>query len=307
MENVRNQLNRISSLNYRLEILENVYSLIYMTAHDLKNDEDQTSDEDDNNEAQKLPGLTAPTKNEIFIEQQMNNESVRSEFEIIKSPNELGLGIHEEFSIYSAVESAEEKKLKAHFNYRSRSDFGESLSQMGSMTEIDDDEMDGGRHENRKRSLLSLYRRNAGGGGSFLVNDYLCRDILLLVNDLLLAFSFKQAMPKLEDSVTTAHCSISIKELVARASKLQQVVGDTLWRYQLVKPDVVSLEYGVLDGLLVDVDGNGRREQETEVYELMKKRKQMETHKKKNNADSYLAFSMSGRENDDSRKILRIR
>lgn len=314
LDNVRAQLSHMNPLNYRLEILENVYSLIYLSAHDLKNDEDHTSDEEDNIEIQKLPGV-AMTKTEIFIEQQMNNESMRSEYDIINT-SELAAAGHEEFSIYAG--DAEDKRLKPNFNYRSRSDFGGSISRLGSVTEdFDDAESQGG--HGRKRSLISLYRRNAGGGGSFLVNDYLCRDILLLVNDLLQVFRDKGSMmSKLEDLSPMTYCSIlSVGEVSERASKLQQVVADTLWRYQLVKPGVVSLEYGVLNGVLVEgVDGvmfsgggGKQKEQEVEVYELMKKRKQMEASKMKSRAESYLAFSLEKSTVEDmmTRKMIKIR
>ncbi len=47
LEKVRSIVSQIKPMNYRLELLENIYSLIYLSINDLK-DADQESDDDDN-------------------------------------------------------------------------------------------------------------------------------------------------------------------------------------------------------------------------------------------------------------------
>lgn len=126
---------------------------------------------------------------------------------------------------------------------------------------------------------MSLYRRNAGGGGSFLANDFLCRDILLLIKDLLQNITAKQV--KSDDLIAT-NCSVkTLKEFQNRSAKLQQFVCETLWRFKLVKTEHVKLEFGVVS--TIGCEANSARDknnrEESMIYELMKKKKHAESLK----------------------------
>lgn len=139
---------------------------------------------------------------------------------------------------------------------------------------------------------MSLYRRNAGGGGSFLTNDFLCRDILLLVKDLLQNITTKQI--KSEDLIAT-NCSIkNIKEFQSRSAKLQQLVNETLWRFKLVKTDLVKLEFGMVSNILNEANSTKfkNNREETVIYELMKKKKHAETLKSNESYSIGKSFEM---------------
>ena len=72
-------------------------------------------------------------------------------------------------------------------------------------------------------------------------------------------------------------CSIqNSTELNSRLTKLQQVITETLWRFQIVKSELVQMEYGKVNNLysndLNTVKSISDR-QENMVYELMKERR----------------------------------
>ncbi len=143
-----------------------------------------------------------------------------------------------------------------------------------------------------------MYRQNAGGGGSFLVNDFMCRDILLLVKELLQEYNVKHVI-KQEDLKAVA-CSISsVKELNSRSVRLEQVVTDTLWRFQLITRDLVRLEYGLITNSLASGDANSAsarsHAQETQVYEVMKKRKELEMARKNASGNNNQKLAAGGR------------
>lgn len=82
LENVRKIMINLNPLNQRLEILENLYSLIYLSAQDLKEIEDQYSDEE---EAEQQH-----VSNNDSLNKTTRNDSIRSEYEIINT-TELGI------------------------------------------------------------------------------------------------------------------------------------------------------------------------------------------------------------------------
>ncbi len=86
-------------------------------------------------------------------------------------------------------------------------------------------------------------RRNAGGGGSFLVNDFLCRDLLYLLKDLIADLKQKNFTDSDVNQYLT--CSIVNKtEYNLRLIKLQQLINETIWRFHIVKNDSIPSDYG---------------------------------------------------------------
>jgi hypothetical protein len=113
-------------------------------------------------------------------------------------------------------------------------------------------EEDGGGDDayDKRRNKLSLYRRNAGGGGSFLINDFLCRDLLIVLKDLLGAYTSSAVSAEHVIPSNTFVCSITTSgELVARSSKLVQLVGETMWRFQLIRNEAIKIEYGQITAM----------------------------------------------------------
>ena len=75
-------MTHLNPVNQRLEILENLYSLIYLTAQDLKEIDDQYSDEEESEHQF--------TSNNNSMNRTVRNDSIRSEYEIINT-TELGI------------------------------------------------------------------------------------------------------------------------------------------------------------------------------------------------------------------------
>ena len=308
LESVRAIINQIMPLNYRLEILENVYSLIYLSCSDLKESEEKDDEDTDEDDADKTSQIfSEPEDKKFSLEpyESIGNTNNNDDFEIV---DELTLAngnkIYDaDFSIYGAGTNASKEQqvtnLKKNSNYSSKSTLGSYYSngsnsssrynrQFSSNFGAEDDV-----YSKSKKSKMSIYRRNASGGGPFLVNDFLCRDILLLVKDLLQTFSSslsqqKPAMAKSasssslllnEETITnlnSINCSISnSKELNTRFSKLQQIVNETLWRFQIVKCDSVQIEFGHINNLSFDSQTarSVSDRQESLVFDLMKERK----------------------------------
>jgi hypothetical protein len=298
-ESLKKIINQIQPLNYRLEILENIYSLIYLSSNDLKetdekskqNDEDDYSDEDylDNeiSSKQKL------TKSQTTLT--TNRSSNLSEsFEILSTsletnqknidPSTAKTATYDvEFSIYATEKTSTEPKLDGKaFSIKKR--HSQSVSSNSSRKFYREYSSNGGVDEGADGSLTSLYRNNAGGGGSFLVNDFLCRDILIMVKDLV-QMGFKSANSSNTNNTATTdtnfttytHCSIQTSsELNARLTKFQQIINETLWRFQIVKCDLVQMEYGKINNLFIENLQSAKSindRQENMIYELMKERK----------------------------------
>lgn len=105
----------------------------------------------------------------------------------------------------------------------------------------------------------------------------MCRDILLLVKDLLQQFQSVNKSTKTDSEASTLlNCSIlTAQEVHKRSSKLQHLVNETLWRLQLVKCEQFQIEYGKINCVLYDVNSSTaiNEVQEMIIYELMKTRK----------------------------------
>lgn len=211
LEHVKQILNQISPLNFRLEILENIYSILYISSGDLKEPDEEQSEEDSSEK--EITYQTDP-------------------YEVLKPSDET------EFSIYELANNpdATNRSLK---------------STQGSCYSQSD-------QDNNKNRKLYLLRRNAGGGGSFLVNDFLCRDLLLILKESLQIFSKSTSKEP---------------ELSARSVKLIQLVSETLWRFQIVKPDSVQIDFGKINHICLENESVSfvNEKEQNLVYELMKK------------------------------------
>ena len=217
LDSLRKIVNQIQPLNYRLEILENIYSLVYLSSNDLK-DSDESDDKfedddgdysDDDDEAENVKGrvhpagkLLANNKSETTLA--TNRSSNLSEsFEILStSMDETKVNSHTnassavnandaEFSIYASerVEEAKrEQQTLAPPLLLLQKRHSPSISSSSSRRFYREYSSNGGVDDEMRASgggnLTSFYRNNAGGGGTFLVNDFMCRDLLLMVKDL---------------------------------------------------------------------------------------------------------------------------
>jgi len=125
--------------------------------------------------------------------------------------------------------------------------------------------------------LITFYQQNVHRCGQFLVNEFFCRDILQLVKDLLQELHAKSIIK--QDELDTSNCSItSVKDLNSRVIKLQELVNSTIWRFQLITRKETGIDYGLITTNQEPTDIN--KQQKTQVYELMKKRKEKEMTRK---------------------------
>ena len=294
---IRKIINQIQPLNYRLEILENIYSLIYLSSNDLKDIDDKSKDNDEDDYSEDDLDIVISSKQKLSNKSETtlttNRSSNLSEsFEILSTSTETNqrnapttTSYDAEFSIYATDKPPSEKQegklssKKRHsqsVSSNSSRKFYREYSSNGGADE--DDEL---RLRNNGGSLTSLYRNNAGGGGTFLVNDFLCRDILLMVKDMV-QMGFKStnannAASTIEANINYSHCSIQTQiELNSRLAKFQQIINETLWRFQIVKSDLVQMEYGKVNNLFMENLQSAKSindRQENMIYELMKERK----------------------------------
>ena len=212
LEGVKRILNQIQPLNYRLEILENIYSLIYLSSNDLKDSDEQDKEDegdysdDDEFDNEKLNAvhkgdnlkLSSPVSNQN--ERTTRSSNISESFEILSTSleanksaaksNASNSNFDVEFSIYGADKNNKQEKTSKRHSHSNSSNSSKRFYREYSSNGGNDENGDSG-------GDISVYRNNAGGGGSFLVNDFLCRDILLLVKDLVQAgFSSNQKMNK---------------------------------------------------------------------------------------------------------------
>jgi hypothetical protein len=286
LEQLKKILSEMQPINYKLEILENIYSLIYVTFSDLKEQQDDDDDEEEGNDFEE----NANNNPEININ---DNKLSETEQEYEKD----GYDIINEYpptltrpKIFNKICSRDETVELSIYEPSdvnkggSKSTLGScysyNISNSGSSARFDDDDYD---HDDQKKknNKMLIYKRNAGGGGPFLCNDFICRDILIFLQEILKnQFSNISKLTNLDYDANSLNCSISnLNDLQIRAEKLTKIVQDTLFRFQLIKSDQVKMEYGQV-GLLSCSSANHdsslstKFEQEQNlVYALLKKRK----------------------------------
>ena len=83
--------------------------------------------------------------------------------------------------------------------------------------------------------------------------------------------------PASQSNFTYIQCSIqNANELNIRLAKLQQILNETLWRFQIVKSDLVLMDYGRVNHLFAENHHTAKSindRQQNMIYELMKERK----------------------------------
>jgi hypothetical protein len=336
LDTVKEILSTMAPLNYKLEILENLYSLIYLSSHDLKEpleDEDDEDEEDivddgqpadlgrrqsdgkGSNEANEMsafdndgydiinefstsgnnnmlkPAVSATTKISGGSVKRNSRDIQEGDLSIYEIENQIRLKRNSDAGARSAKSA-----LGSYCSFASIS--GSSRYHHSGTCDEDDDENNA---YGPRRNKLNLYRRNAGGGGPFLINDFLCRDLLIVLKDLLNVYTTLKRPEQSGDSVAivpfnSLACSITTaSDLSARSSKLIQLVNESLWRFQLIRNDAIKIEYGqIITMSSVNADGDEKvtaaitsEIEQNIVYELLK------TSRKRANSSSSLYSSLN--------------
>jgi hypothetical protein len=74
------------------------------------------------------------------------------------------------------------------------------------------------------------------------VNDFLCRDLLLLLKE---AVQITQPQQQQQQQLQ----SNSNDTTTTRLSKIQKLINETFWRFQVIKPEQILLDYGRISNL----------------------------------------------------------
>ena len=231
---VRKMVNEIKSVRFRVEILENVYSLVYLMSNHLKDDDNDG--DGDSNEDDKVPLLNSQVENNISnvldkLNENYKNEQISVEKSIYADTDNLKFETEKKFNTYD----------NSHISFNSESSKQNESSLLNT--------------ECSNREYNHIIKKNAAGGGSFLCNEFLTRDLLHLLKDLIgdLNSFIKQTNEQKQEKYS--YCSsMSFDEMNLRFLQLQQVVNETMWRFQLVKSSKISNEYGKFSLNILEVD-----------------------------------------------------
>ncbi|RNA16340.1 Zinc finger FYVE domain-containing 26 [Brachionus plicatilis] len=247
LQNVKLIITKIDSFDYRLEILENIYALIFVTSNDLfkasQDESDQLTDDPEN------------VYNPMILIENAKRNSI-DDFEIVEIVDkETDLSIYENSA--------------AGLNQLMPSDALISKNSSDLNFDVKSRRSRRSRHETNREiedCAHYTYTKNAGGGEHFLANDFLCRDILLVLKECL-------------NSYSSLDCKIdNFQSIFSRSKKLLQLVNETLWRFQLIKPSNVSIDFGQISILKCHSKCMASECEQHLVYQFMKKRQRRDSN-----------------------------
>lgn len=240
LESVKSIIFRIDSLDFRLEILENIYALIFLRTDDILQklpESDQTIDEHD---YRYNSNILSETTKCISLD----------DFEIVETfDQEIEMSIYDPLGNNQPITNEEiSLKKSLETNYQLNFKISHKLRNENSKE-----------NEDSPQDLFKIYSKNSGSGDFFLTNDFLCRDILLTLKECLNTYSF------LDTKI------YNYQNIYSRSKKLLQLVNETLWRLQLVKPNNLSIEFGQINKLTINSKYITNDREQNTVYQLMKK------------------------------------
>ncbi|KAH9515330.1 hypothetical protein Btru_014177, partial [Bulinus truncatus] len=272
LKEARDHLARIQPLTLRLEVLENIFSLIFVSHEDLQDTIDlETDDDNDDIKNSSLDNLGSLDLNISVISEEESapkaspgKNSKGAEGMLKLSPAQMGSSCHDYDAPFMDPYSQPLYESVPESSYFTLSSEQQKKA----------DEYCKQRLENTLLSRKKRKRRRSNSESSpnilvgFLANEYLVRDILHLlkmaISDLNAAkFSlnsksssavaskdFKTSKQKLVDAVLESalqanlQTSIQPEQLVQRTIKLTQAIHEAWWRFQLVAHDAIPREAG---------------------------------------------------------------
>lgn len=106
------------------------------------------------------------------------------------------------------------------------------------------------------------------------MNDFLCRDLLLLLKE---AVQIPQPQQQQQQQQLQPHSNDSTS---TRLSKIQKLINETFWRFQVIKPDQILLDYGRISNLASSTNNSSpdspslvNDTHHIIIYDIIKKRK----------------------------------
>ena len=275
LQNVKQHLLHLYPLSYRVEILENIFSLLFVSHKDLQDPffAGETDDTDDSDEKQSVHGSNENLMNASI---QSEEESLVSETTCLTPLAECTVPPRGSESVDYDVPFVEEFPTKEQV-VAENSDlietdvFTDDKPLVGdtpkssmvkdtvpetALPKFSTDSKSDTHSPKVKTNILSGKPLQIG----LLTNEYLVRDILGLLQESLIALSsahfqlIANGANEMEDSSHAAFLeenliqilpsSITPATLKSRISRLSQMVSEALWRFQLVSNDQIPREFG---------------------------------------------------------------
>lgn len=274
LQNVKQHLLHLYPLAYRVEILENIFSLLFVSHKDLQDPffAGETDDTDGSDEKQSVHG-----SNENLM-----NASIQSEEESLVSDTtcltplaectvpargsesvDYDVPFVDEFSTKEQVVIENSDLIETEVFTDNKPLVGETAKSVvretapeTTLPRFSTDSKSDTHSPKVKTNVLSGKPLQIG----LLTNEYLVRDILGLLQESLIALSsahfqlIANGSNEVEDSSHAAFLeenltqilpsSITPATLKSRISRLSQVVSEALWRFQLVSNDQIPREFG---------------------------------------------------------------
>lgn len=268
-------VHRIFPLAFRIEILENLFSLLFVTYQDVAessepSDSGEQGSEGGTQEATEGTGAATPTT--------PRSPSANSIGGMLKCyPSES-----KQRALFTQVPCGNADQDVQYFQSETSSDAGAVAENHDTFQHLQQTpliKMSSEAQDKRKESESSptleiktgksgscSVNSGASSGGSkhigFLVHEYIVRDLLMTLRDSLVDLSAcrysllaQGSIPEsdgdarhlqaLLDGVVTT--SVENAQLTQRISRLTQYVSEALWRFQLVSPDWMTQQFGKID------------------------------------------------------------
>ena len=272
----KNCLSKVYPLRFRVELLENIFSMLFITNEDMCHDTNVNSDSGEEGAADSSRTLSRPashgstnsTTASQTVEDASHFFSISDENVILWSDKTSSANTSLETVVstqtmqfrdplLSLVKSSPKKEMSSQ---------GESfVVSKVELKDVPSSNVDNRRRASGNTSVTSSASTNNAYKVGFLVNEYIVRDILHTLKDCLMELSatkFK-LMNNSEDSPSEGptisitegrelesslnNCvesDISEVKLQQRISKLQQCISEATWRFQLACHDWLSTEAG---------------------------------------------------------------
>ena len=306
LRRVKDTVNRLAPLNFRLEVLENLYSLVFVmpqhfNAEQLSmqeddandnddididsgsdsDDDDDDDDEDDDEEDEQGEDVDGSEDDDVYV-----NDNNKIHGSLAKRTHQLDVGSLKSSSMTSNFSSALATAAAAAAAAKTQSRRRRRRPPTTNMAKQQQQQQRKGERSHEQPS-----RRGGGKCASFVVGELLCRDMLILLRSMLNFAQTETASSSTSSSSSSSFryqqqqqqqqhaSSLASTQVRMRMRRLEQLVDESIYRFQLAKSDAVKMEYGHISLVTDNNNNKGGDEQESDeaesqvVYEVMKRRR----------------------------------
>jgi zinc finger FYVE domain-containing protein 26 len=259
LQNAKRYLSKLQPLAFRMEILENIFSLLFLSHEEIQETSaifDPDSETEDEEERGRSETVVSPQNLSVLSEGSTSSlsQTVDDRAQSEDMPEDVSgsfTGGYDEPFVENVLEVKSQKMDRSASHDKSRSTY---LERLNSLKEKLNQQKGGSENGSTISSGSTSSCRKFG----FLCNEYLVRDILLLLKECLVDLSSArfQMMGKEKETsgkpVTTVidtsleeplsrlvQSSVEKDSLQKHLSQLQQFVSEALWRFQLVCHEMI--------------------------------------------------------------------